>query len=91
MKERCHHCGKQGHLKRACRARSSTGVSKPREEGRQNQGKVKTNYGEHHISREAEQSDVEEVEMFTMYSMSEDILKVSPIQITLKVWARCEV
>ena len=46
---------------------------------------MKTKYGAHHISRETEQSDVEEVEMFTMYSMSEDIPKVSPIKITLKV------
>ncbi|XP_039511288.1 uncharacterized protein K02A2.6-like [Pimephales promelas] len=89
VNEKCHGCGKKGHLKRVCKS-SPLGDQTLKEEGRgkhKQSGRFRNvkNQSAHHISESGENVTSDE-DVFTMYNLTEPKLtKIDPITAQLKI------
>ncbi|KAK0139329.1 hypothetical protein N1851_024035 [Merluccius polli] len=89
INEKCHACGKKGHVKRVCKSSPSAG-HQLRGEGKHKQfGKSFRNdkkQSAHHISEFPESVTSDEGEVFTIYKLTEPkITKVDPITAQLNL------
>ncbi|KAK0146771.1 hypothetical protein N1851_013888 [Merluccius polli] len=89
INEKCHACGKKGHVKRVCKSSPSAG-HQLRGEGKHKQfGKSFRNdkkQSAHHISESPESVTSDEGEVFTIYKLTEPkITKVDPITAQLNI------
>lgn len=79
--EKCHKCGKQGHLMKVCRTKTSVGEINVQRRGKPTDGE-KTHYAS---KEENNDTECDEVGMFTVYSLQEiEIPKIAPLTIKLQ-------
>lgn len=86
--EKCHSCGKIGHIGRACRNRNKQSESTQGKKGRNwTQGRAPSHKSRsHHVTAEEESDEMENVEQaLSMYNMQDAYAKVKPFTAELQV------
>ncbi|KAL6480987.1 hypothetical protein MHYP_G00090670 [Metynnis hypsauchen] len=84
--ELCHNCGKRGHIQKACRSKAGNShVQKAIFKGRKGESRGPGNEQRANQLGGEEGRDTEDMSFNTIYSMSEELIKVAPITRTMNV------